>query len=84
MFERKSRRLTIKLIALMTTGLILIATSSSAWAQMKYEDAFYYVKRQSMFMMVGFFMMLGQYNIEVPIPTLIVLPIGFFVDYQSF
>lgn len=65
MFERKSRRLTIKLIALMTTGLILIATSSSAWAQMKYEDAFYYVKRQSMFMMVGFFMMMLTSRISV-------------------
>ena len=38
MFNRKSRALTIKLIVLIVTGLILIATSSHVWAEFKYGD----------------------------------------------
>lgn len=53
MFSRKSFWLTIKIYALIGTGLLLIMTSSNAWALMKYNDAFYFVKRQCLFMILG-------------------------------
>ena len=57
MFNRKSRALTIKLIGLIVTGLVLIATSSHVWAVFKYGDALYFVKRQALFFIIGLFLM---------------------------
>ena len=57
MFNRKSRALTIKLIVLIVTGLVLIATSSHVWAEFKYGDALYFVKRQALFSVSGMFLM---------------------------
>ena len=57
MFSKKSRFLTIKIFALILTGIVLIATSSNIWAQFKYGDASYFVKRQILFAFLGFFAM---------------------------
>lgn len=53
MFSRKSRPLTIKILALILTGIVMIMTSSDVWAQFKYDDALYFVKRQSLFALLG-------------------------------
>ncbi len=65
MFSRKSRMLTIKVLALVGTGILLIATSSNAWAQMKYDDSLYFVKRQCFFALVGCLAMKGASLIDV-------------------
>lgn len=53
MFSRKSRLLTLKVYALILTGIALIATSSLVWAELKYGDSFYFVKRQCFFALLG-------------------------------
>jgi len=53
MFSRKSRLFTLKIFALIITGIALIATSSYVWADVKYGDPFYYVKRQCLFALIG-------------------------------
>ncbi len=53
MFVRKSRPLTLKILALVVTGIALIATSSLIWAELKYDDPFYFVKRQCFFALLG-------------------------------
>ena len=39
-------------------GIIMIYSASSIWAEFKYQDAFKYVKQQSLFFVLGIFIML--------------------------
>ena len=65
MFSRKSRMLTIKVLALVGVGIFLISTSSNAWAQMKYDDSLYFVKRQCFFALLGIIVMKAASSIDV-------------------
>ncbi|MBP3398781.1 MAG: putative lipid II flippase FtsW [Erysipelotrichaceae bacterium] len=65
MFSRKSFWLTIKIYALILTGVVLIATSSNIWAQFKYDDAAYFVKRQLLFALLGTIVMKWTSSISI-------------------
>ena len=49
--------LLIAVIILMTFGIIMIFSASSIWANYKFNDSFYYVKRQIIFAIIGIFLM---------------------------
>ncbi len=57
MFHRKNRRLLFIILALTLTGIFMIGSASHVWAEFKYQDAYYYVKRQSLFAVLGLFVM---------------------------
>ncbi|MEG0313908.1 MAG: putative lipid II flippase FtsW [Erysipelotrichaceae bacterium] len=57
MFKRNSRILTIELLIIMFIGLLMIYSASSVWAEYKFKDQFYFVKRQFIFMIVGLVIM---------------------------
>lgn len=46
-------------------GIIMIYSASSIWAEFKYQDAFKYVKQQSLFFIVGIFIMLLVSKIDL-------------------
>ena len=48
----------ITVILLALFGLLMIYSSSSIWADYKFHDAFHYVKYQSMFFILGIFIMI--------------------------
>lgn len=54
---KKERVLVISVIAIVIFGLIMIYSSSYIWAEYKFEDAFHYVKNQTIFAAIGFIMM---------------------------
>ena len=49
--------LVISIFFLSLFGLVMIYSASSIWAEYKYQDAFYYVKNQGIFLLIGFFLM---------------------------
>ena len=49
--------LLIAVIILITFGIIMIFSASSIWANYKFNDSFYYVKRQIVFAVIGIFLM---------------------------
>lgn len=46
-------------------GIIMIYSASSIWAEFKYQDAFKYVKQQSLFFIVGIFIMMLTSKIDL-------------------
>ena len=48
----------ITVILLALFGLLMIYSSSSIWADYKFHDAFHYVKYQSIFFILGIFIMI--------------------------
>ena len=48
----------ITVILLALFGLLMIYSSSSIWADYKFQDAFHYVKYQSIFFILGIFIMI--------------------------
>ena len=54
---KKEKVLIVSVVAIVIFGLIMIYSSSYIWAEYKFEDAFHYVKNQSIFAIVGFLMM---------------------------
>ena len=46
-------------------GIIMIYSASSIWSDFKYQDAFKYVKQQSLFFLVGIFVMLFCSKIDL-------------------
>lgn len=52
-----SRKLIITVILLTIFGLVMIYSSSSIWANYKYNDSFHYLKSQILFSTVSFFAM---------------------------
>lgn len=49
--------LLVAVIILMTFGIIMIFSASSIWANYKFNDSFYYIKRQIIFAVIGIFLM---------------------------
>ncbi|MEG0329524.1 MAG: putative lipid II flippase FtsW [Longicatena sp.] len=58
MFTKKTRLLCVLIISLVCIGILMVGSSSRVWAQAKYQDATYFLKRQIFFSIVGFFVML--------------------------
>ena len=46
------------IIILSLFGIVMIYSSSSIWANYKFNDSFHYVKYQSIFFLVGLFIMI--------------------------
>lgn len=51
-------------IILVIFGLIMIYSASSIWADYKFGDAFKYVKQQSLFIVIGIFLMIAISKID--------------------
>ncbi len=54
----------IAVILLICFGVVMIYSASSIWANYKFNDSFYYVKRQFVFVIIGIFLMLGISKID--------------------
>lgn len=52
------------IIILILFGAIMIYSASSIWANYKFEDSFYYVKRQMIFIVLGIFLMITTSKID--------------------
>lgn len=52
------------IIILILFGAIMIYSASSIWANYKFEDSFYYVKRQMVFIVLGIFLMITTSKID--------------------
>lgn len=48
---------------LLTIGMIMVYSSSAIWANYKFEDSFYFLKRQLLFTLFGIVFMIGMMNI---------------------
>ena len=59
--------LIIGILLISLFGLIMVYSSSYIWAEYKFNDAFKYVKNQSMFLIVGFILMIMLSKIDVKI-----------------
>ena len=58
MKKRMDIILFITVIALIIFGLVMIYSASSIWAEYKFNDSFKYVKQQSLFIIIGIFLMI--------------------------
>lgn len=55
--NKKSRNILITTIILSFIGLYQVYSSSRVWAMYKENDAYYYLKRQLLFMVIGYFLL---------------------------
>lgn len=55
----------ISTIILSITGIFMIYSSSNVWAEYLYNDSFYYFKRQSIFFVIGLFIIYLFYKINL-------------------
>lgn len=54
----------IAVIVLAVFGLLMIYSASSIWADYKFNDSFYYMKRQFIFLVIGVFLMIATSKID--------------------
>lgn len=54
----------IAVILLILFGLVMIYSASSIWAEYKFQDAFHYVKQQSLFIVTGIILMISVSKID--------------------
>ncbi|NBK96986.1 MAG: putative lipid II flippase FtsW [Erysipelotrichia bacterium] len=52
--HNKKRLLCMEVITLSMVGLVMVYSSSYVWATFKFEDPYYFLKRQAIFMFIGF------------------------------
>ncbi|WP_082234258.1 stage V sporulation protein E [Halobacillus massiliensis] len=45
--------LTISILSLLTIGVVMVYSSSSIWSEYKFDDAWYFAKRQTLFAVLG-------------------------------
>lgn len=57
MFRYQNRKFVIIISLLVLVGILAIFSASQVWAQMKYGDSLYYVRRQMLFVVAGFLVM---------------------------
>lgn len=57
MFSKKSRTLCSLIILLVIIGIIMVGSSSRVWASAKFDDPMYFMSRQAVFALIGFFVM---------------------------
>ena len=53
MFQRKNRLLLLEILVLVAVGLVMIASSSVYWAELKYNNPWHFVQRQALFAILG-------------------------------
>ena len=53
MFHRKNRLLLLEILVLVAVGLVMIASSSVYWAELKYNNPWHFVQRQALFAILG-------------------------------
>lgn len=56
--------LAIIILSLLTLGLIMVYSSSAVWADYKFNDSFYFAKRQLLFAFVGIIAMFFLMNVD--------------------
>ena len=61
----RKKKLLFSVILLSLVGLLMIYSSSSIWAEYKYNDAFKYFKNQGFFLIIGVFLMIMISKIDV-------------------
>ena len=54
----------ISIIIISIFGIIMIYSASNIWAEYKYNDSLKYVKNQSMFFIIGVFLMIIMSKIK--------------------
>jgi len=54
MFHPKCRLLLLEICTLIFTGIVMVASSSYLWANMKYGDPYHFILRQVFFVIIGF------------------------------
>lgn len=66
MFHYRNRKFLCILVILITVGVLAIYSASSVWADFKFNDTFYYMKRQLVFAGFGFIVMyiISYYDIS--------------------
>lgn len=52
--RNKSKLLVMEVVVLAICGLLMVYSSSYIWAAFKFDDPYYFFKRQAIFMIVGF------------------------------
>lgn len=57
MFSKRCRILLCEIIIILTIGVIMVGSSSKIWAEAKFQDEHYFLKRQFIFACIGFFVM---------------------------
>lgn len=50
------------ILTILIFGLLMVYSASNVAALYKYNDAYYYVKRQALFLVVGTFLMIMHYS----------------------
>ena len=53
MFHRRNRLLLLEILVLVAVGLVMIASSSVYWAELKYNNPWHFVQRQALFAILG-------------------------------
>ncbi len=56
--------LLIAVLILIGFGLVMIYSSSSIWAEYKFQDSFHYVKQQALFVLVGLFLLVLLFKMD--------------------
>lgn len=57
MFSKRCRVLLIELLLLLIIGIVMVGSSSKIWAEAKFDDAYYFQKRQIIFACIGLVVM---------------------------
>lgn len=65
MFSKKNRQLLLGMMLLVMIGIIMVYSSSRVWAQAKFNDEWYFMKRQSIFALIGFMICFAVSNINI-------------------
>ncbi|MDC3412834.1 stage V sporulation protein E [Aquibacillus sp. 3ASR75-11] len=55
--------LTIVILALLTVGVVMVYSASAIWANYRFNDSFFFAKRQLLFAVVGIIAMYGVMNV---------------------
>ena len=64
MYKKYGLNLLIVSLILILFGIVMIYSSSSIWANYKFNDSFKYVKHQSLFFVIGLFLVFLIYKID--------------------
>ena len=65
------------ILVLLTLGTMMVVSASSPYAEMHYNDTYYYVKRQAVFLAIGFMVMIFASRIRIDVYKRLSTPIYF-------
>lgn len=60
-------KIIIPLLIILIIGIFMVYSSSSIWANFIYDDKYYYLKRQTIFVIIGLLLMIILYKIKLSI-----------------